>query len=134
MDSVLTQHPADPGSIPGVPKNFSEFLMLPRLIDGAAAQRSGQQGLNNNIDRTHLVLWLVASWYYKKNQAAKLPLHKLEGGPFPAAKPCDRYQDAAKDNGLSAMSSFVASFPAKLHFSTKLRVIWQKIERHDWTN
>ena len=37
MDSVLVLHPAARGSIPGVPKNFSEFLMLPRLIDSAAA-------------------------------------------------------------------------------------------------
>ena len=36
-DSVLATHPAALGSIPGVPKNFSEFLMLPRLINGAAA-------------------------------------------------------------------------------------------------
>ena len=27
MDSVLALHPAAPGLIPGVPKNFSEFLM-----------------------------------------------------------------------------------------------------------
>ena len=31
MDSVLALHPAAPGLIPGIPKNFSEFLMLPRL-------------------------------------------------------------------------------------------------------
>ena len=37
MDSVLALHPAALGLIPGVPKNFSEFLMLPRLIDGVAA-------------------------------------------------------------------------------------------------
>ena len=65
MDSALAFHPAAPDSIPGVPVNFYEFLMLQRLIDGAAAQSSGQQRLDN-IDRTHLVLWLVASWYYKK--------------------------------------------------------------------
>ena len=55
MDSVLALHPAAPNSIPGVPNNFSEFLMLPRLIDGAAAQSSGQQR-HNNVDQTHLVL------------------------------------------------------------------------------
>ena len=37
MDSIPALHPAAPGSIPGVPKNFSEFLMLLRLINGAAA-------------------------------------------------------------------------------------------------
>ena len=37
MDSVLASHPAAQGLIPSIPKNFSEFLMLPRLIDGAAA-------------------------------------------------------------------------------------------------
>ena len=38
VDSILALHPAAPGSIPGVLKNFSEeFLMFPRLIDGAAA-------------------------------------------------------------------------------------------------
>ena len=37
MDSVLASHPAAPVLIPVVPKNFSEFLMLPRLINGAAA-------------------------------------------------------------------------------------------------
>ena len=31
--SVTASHPAAPGSILGVPKNFSEFLMLLRLID-----------------------------------------------------------------------------------------------------
>ena len=66
MDSILALHPAAPGSIPGVHKNFSEFLMLPRLIDGAAAQSSGQERLNNDFDKTHLVLWLVASRYFKK--------------------------------------------------------------------
>ena len=45
MDSVLAMHPAAPGSIPGVPKIFSEFLMLPRLTDSAAAQSNGQQKL-----------------------------------------------------------------------------------------
>ena len=58
MDSVLASHPAAPGSNPGVQRNS-------RLIDSAAAQSSGQQGLNN-VDRAHLVLWIVASWYYKK--------------------------------------------------------------------
>ena len=37
MDSILALHPAAPGWFPRVPKNFSEFLMLPRLIDSAAA-------------------------------------------------------------------------------------------------
>ena len=37
MDSVVASHPVAPVLIPGVPKNFSEFLMLLRLIDGAAA-------------------------------------------------------------------------------------------------
>ena len=37
MDSVLASHPEAQGSIPVVPNNFSEFLMLLRLIDGAAA-------------------------------------------------------------------------------------------------
>ena len=37
MDSILASHTAAPGSIPGVPKIFSEFLLLLRLIDGAAA-------------------------------------------------------------------------------------------------
>ena len=46
--------------------------MLPRLIDGAAALRSGQQRLNN-VDQTHLVLWIVASWYYKKYVALGRP-------------------------------------------------------------
>ena len=41
MDSVLALHPAALGSIPGVPKNLSDFLMLPRLIDVAAAQSRG---------------------------------------------------------------------------------------------
>ena len=36
-DSILALHPVAPGSIPGIPKNFSEFLMLPRLIHGASA-------------------------------------------------------------------------------------------------
>ena len=39
--------------------------MLQRLIDGAAAWSNGQQRLNN-VDQTHLVLWLVASLVYKK--------------------------------------------------------------------
>ena len=47
MDRILTLHPAAAGSIPGVPMNFSELLKLPRLIYGAAAYCSGQQGLNN---------------------------------------------------------------------------------------
>ena len=46
---------------------FTKFLMLPRLIDGNAALSSGQQRLND-VDQTHLVLWLVASWYYKKTK------------------------------------------------------------------
>ena len=37
------------------------FTMLPRLINGAAAY---------NVDRTHLVLRLVASRYYKKEFVA----------------------------------------------------------------
>ena len=37
MDSVFASHPATPGLIPGIPKNFSEFLMLPWLINSAAA-------------------------------------------------------------------------------------------------
>ena len=38
MDSFLAWLPAAPGSIPGVPNNFTEFLMLPRqVIDSAAA-------------------------------------------------------------------------------------------------
>ena len=46
MDSVLALHSAALGLIPSVPKNFSEFLMLPRLINGdAAAQSNGQQRL-----------------------------------------------------------------------------------------
>ena len=65
MDSDLTLHPAAPGSIPGILKNFSEFLMVPRLIYGAATWSSGQQRLDN-VDQTHLVLWIVTSWYYKK--------------------------------------------------------------------
>ena len=65
-DIILASHPGAPGSIPGVLKNFSEFLMLPRLIAGAAAQSNGQQRLNNDFDKTHLVLWLVASQYFKK--------------------------------------------------------------------
>ena len=36
MDSGLTSHPEVPGSIPGVSKNFSEFLILPGLIDTTA--------------------------------------------------------------------------------------------------
>ena len=36
MDSVLASHPAAQGLITVVPKNFSEFLMLLRLIDGVA--------------------------------------------------------------------------------------------------
>ena len=42
MDSILALHPAAPGLILGFPKNFSEFLMLPRLIKGSR----GQQMLN----------------------------------------------------------------------------------------
>ena len=37
MDSVLALHPAGLGLIPGVPKNFSDFLMFLRLIDSTAA-------------------------------------------------------------------------------------------------
>ena len=37
MDSVLALHPVALVLIPGIPKNFSEFLILPRLINGAAA-------------------------------------------------------------------------------------------------
>ena len=39
MDNILLSilHPAASGLIPGVPKNFSEFLILLRLINGAAA-------------------------------------------------------------------------------------------------
>ena len=36
MDSILASHPASQGSIPGIPKIFSELLMLPRLINSAA--------------------------------------------------------------------------------------------------
>ena len=71
MDSVLALHPAAPNSIPGVPKIFSEFLMLSRLIDGAAAQGSGQQR-HKNVDRSHLVIWLVASRYCKKETSLLL--------------------------------------------------------------
>ena len=46
MDCILALHPAAPGLIPGIPKNFSEFFMLPRLINGASAYSSGQQRLN----------------------------------------------------------------------------------------
>ena len=60
MDSTLALHPAAPGLFPGVPNYFFEFLMLPRLINGAAAKSSGQKRLKN-VDRTHVVLWLVAS-------------------------------------------------------------------------
>ena len=34
--SVLAFHPAAPGSVLGVPKNFSEFLMLLRLVNGTS--------------------------------------------------------------------------------------------------
>ena len=62
---------AAPGSNPGLPEIFprkfslKKLLMWPRLIEGAAAQSSGQQRLYN-INQTHLVLWLVASWHYKR--------------------------------------------------------------------
>ena len=74
MDSVPALHPAATGLIPGIPKKKFEkkLSMLPRLIDGAAALRSGQQRLNN-VDQTHLVLWIVASWYYKKYVALGRP-------------------------------------------------------------
>ena len=36
-DSVLALHPAAPVRFPGVPKNISDFFILPRLIDSAAA-------------------------------------------------------------------------------------------------
>ena len=73
MDIVLALQPVAPGLIPGVPKNFSKelflwnysFLMLPSLIDDAAALSGGQQRISN-VYRTHLILWVVASWYYKK--------------------------------------------------------------------
>ena len=32
--SISASHPAAPGSILGIPKHFSKFLMLLRLIDG----------------------------------------------------------------------------------------------------
>ena len=38
MDSELHSHPADPGLIPGVPKNFTEFLMLLRLMEEWTAE------------------------------------------------------------------------------------------------
>ena len=44
--------PAALGSIPGVPPKIS---ILPRFINSAAAQSSGQQRLNI-VDRTHLEL------------------------------------------------------------------------------
>ena len=57
MDSVLASHPAAPGSIPGIP---------PKIVDVAEVRvGSGQQRLNN-VDRTHLVLWPVASWVLQK--------------------------------------------------------------------
>ena len=71
MDSVLALHPAATGSIPGVPNNFSEFLMLQRFIDGAAAQSSGQQR-HKNVDQSHLVIWLVASRYCKNETSLSL--------------------------------------------------------------
>ena len=45
LDIILASHPAAPGSNPGIPEFFSEkyffpekkLLMLPRLIDSAAA-------------------------------------------------------------------------------------------------
>ena len=37
IDSILALHPVAWGLILGVPKNFSELLMLLRLINGAAA-------------------------------------------------------------------------------------------------
>ena len=56
MDSVLALHPAAPGSNPGIPKANLRLYCL---------EQSRQQRLIK-VDRTHLVLWLVASWYYKK--------------------------------------------------------------------
>ena len=62
MDNFLALHPKVPGSIPGIPKVFSEINCLgeeivdiARLIDSAAAESSRQQRLNH-IDQTHLAL------------------------------------------------------------------------------
>ena len=65
MDSVLSLHPAAPGSILRIPESFSENLgrsnsMLQRFIDGPA-HNIGQR--LDNVNQNHLVL---ASWYYKK--------------------------------------------------------------------
>ena len=54
-------HPAAPGSILGVPKNFSKFLMLLRLIDSASQSVEKLE----NVDQT-IQYQLVASQYYKK--------------------------------------------------------------------
>ena len=65
MDGVLASHPAAPGSIPSVPDFFiGKKFDVTEVYDGAAAQSSGQQRLEN-VDQTHLVL--VASTTYIKN-------------------------------------------------------------------
>ena len=55
MDSVLASHPAAPGSILGI---------SPKIVDVAEVRVGSGQQMLNNVDRTHLVLWLVASWVH----------------------------------------------------------------------
>ena len=68
-----------PRVYPGVPEIISEkkLSMLPKLIDSSAASRSGQQRLYK-VDRTHLVLWLVAIWNYKKDGCWAIKLEETE--------------------------------------------------------
>ena len=49
MDSVLALNPGSLGSIPAVPKNFSEFLMLPRLINALLLRAVDSRGLTTLI-------------------------------------------------------------------------------------
>ena len=61
MDSVLASHPADPGSILGVPKIFSDFEFsnksrvsnfLKRFIDSSAlVLASGKLALQKNVNQ-----------------------------------------------------------------------------------
>ena len=51
MDSVLASHTVAPGLIPGVHKNFSEFLMLAQGSSRALLLRAvDSRGLLYNID------------------------------------------------------------------------------------
>ena len=80
MDSRFASHPAAPFDS----CHSQEFFWI---LD--VAYSSGQQRLNN-VDWTHLVLWLVASWYYKKDISCRLFFTTVAAARVKSEKP-DRF-------------------------------------------